>query len=236
LRDIQRQRGFIKLGEPMDENTIKVVVASPQRLFREGLRQILKDERRIEIVGEAVDGAKAITAVKQLKPSVLLMDLSAPEMKGNEVIATIRSQGLETRVLVLSGSMDHEMISKSLRFGAKGCVSKDANSEHLLKAIQAVHDGELWIQRKTLARFLDEELGGHASSYDDLYLHKSELTPREREVLSCLTSGCSNKEIAEKLFISEKTVKTHLNSIFRKLRVTRRLQAILYAIERGMTA
>ena len=90
--------------------------------------------------------------------------------------------------------------------------------------------------RKTLARFFDEEMGAHAPGYDESDVRKSELTPRETEVLTCITAGCSNKEVAEKLFISEKTVKTHLNSIFRKLpRVTKRLQAILYALDRGMT-
>jgi two-component system response regulator DegU len=218
----------------MDGIPIKVVIASPHRLLREGLRAILHHDDSIDIVGEAVDGPQALTVSKQLSPSVLLMDISILEMNGTGTISAMRGQALETKVLVLSSSMEHEMIFKSLKVGIKGYVSKDANSEHLLKAIQAVHRGELWVQRKMIARFFDEEAGAYLTSFDESNSGQTDLTSREREVLSCLTSGCTNKEIAEKLFISEKTVKTHLNSIFRKLHVTKRLQAILYALERGM--
>ena len=217
----------------MDAIPIKVAIASAESLFREGLKAILQKEGSVELVGEAINGPQALTVVKKCKPSVLLMDISIPEMNGPDDIAAIREAGFETKVLIISGSMDHEMIFRSLKAGAKGCISKDVTSEHLLKAIQAVKQGELWVQRKMMARFFDEEVGRHPTNHDETETNKNDLTPREREVLSCLAAGCTNKEIGDKLFISEKTVKTHLNSIFRKLHVTRRLQAILYAIHQG---
>ncbi len=217
----------------MDAIPIKVAIASAESLFREGLKAILQKEASVELVGEAVNGPQALAVVKKGKPSVLLMDISIPEMNGPDDIAAIREAGFETKVLIISGSMDHEMIFRSLKAGAKGCISKDVTSEQLLKAIQAVKQGELWVQRKMMARFFDEEVGRHPTDHDEIETNKNDLTPREREVLSCLAAGCTNKEIGDKLFISEKTVKTHLNSIFRKLHVTRRLQAILYAIHQG---
>jgi len=217
----------------MDGLPIKVAITSAQSLFREGLKAILQKEGSIELVGEAVNGPQALTLVKTCKPSVLLMDISIPEMNGPNDIAAIREAGFETKVLIISGSMDHDMIFKSLKAGAKGCVSKDVSSEHLLKAIQAVKEGELWVQRKMMAMFFDEEVGSYATGHDEIETHKTDLTPREREVLSYLAAGGTNKEIGDKLFISEKTVKTHVNSIFRKLHVTRRLQAILYAIHQN---
>lgn len=214
----------------MDELPIKVAIASAQSLLREGLKAILQKETGIELVGEAADGSQALTVVKKCKPSVILMDASMTGMNGPDHIAAIKEARFQTKVLIISGSMDREMIFKSLKAGAKGCVSKDVTSEHLLKAIQAVHGGELWIQRKMMARFFDEEAGSYPTDLNAVERHKTDLTVREREVLSHLTAGCTNKEIGDKLFISEKTVKTHLNSIFRKLHVTRRLQAILYAL------
>ena len=130
---------------------------------------------------------------------------------------------------------DEATILKALKAGAKGYLSKDANVSGLIKAIQAVHHGELWIERKLMARFFDEEAIPDSREEDRHLRAKEGLTPREEEILRFLTTGSTNREIAEALFISEKTVKSHLNSIFRKLNVTRRLQAILYVIKRGLS-
>jgi len=215
----------------MDGLPIKVAIASSHSLIREGLKAILQKAGSVELVGEAVNGPQAFAVVKKSKPSVLLMDISTPEMNGPDDITAIREANSETKVIIISGSMDHVMIFKCLKAGAKGCVSDDVTSEHLLKAIQAVKEGELWVQRKMMASFF-EDVERYPRN-DENQTHRTDLTPREREILSSLTTGCTNKEIGEKLFISEKTVKAHVNSIFRKLHVTRRLQAILYAIHQS---
>jgi len=130
--------------------------------------------------------------------------------------------------------MDEAMIFKALKAGAKGYLSKDACISDLIRAIHAVHQGELWVERKLTARFLDEEAVADSKAEDPRGRTKVGLSPREEEVLRLLTTGSTNKEIGEALFISEKMVKSHLNSVFKKLDVTRRLQAILYAISRGL--
>jgi len=136
---------------------------------------------------------------------------------------------------MLTVANDEAMILKALKAGAKGYLSKDVGISDLIKAIQAVHQGELWVERKLMARFFEGEAIADPKGEDRSGKTKEGLTPREQEVLRFLTKGTTNKEIAKALFISEKTVKSHLNSIFRKLKVSRRLQAILYAIRRGLS-
>lgn len=214
---------------------IRVVIADDHRLFREGLHLILRQEKGIEIVGEAATGPKTIDVISDLKPDVVLLDITMPEMDGIQAIPPIREKSPKTKALMLTASMDEAMIVKALQAGAKGYLSKDASISDLIKAIQSVHQGELWIERKLIARFFDGETVADSTRGDRHGATKEGLTPRQQEVLRCLTTGCTNKEIAQTLFISEKTVKSHLNSIFRKLNVTRRLQAILYSISRGLS-
>jgi DNA-binding NarL/FixJ family response regulator len=213
---------------------IKVVIADDHRLIRESLRLVLYGEANIKVVGEASNGPEAIDVVTKLKPDVVLLDIYMPGMDGLDVIQPIKEKSPNTKVLMLTLAMDEDMIFETLKAGAKGYISKDASISDLFKAIKAVHQGELWVERKLISRFFDEETVTIAGGEDHPETTKEGLTPREQEVLRCLTEGCTNKEIANALFISEKTVKTHLNSIFRKLNVTRRLQAILYAINKDL--
>ncbi len=209
---------------------IRVVIADDHRLFREGLRLMLARDEHIEIVGEAADGLQTIHLVEDLRPDVVLLDIKIPTMNGIEVIPSIRQESPKTKALMLTAAMDEAMIFKSLKAGAKGYLSKDASVSDLLKAIQTVHQGEMWVERKLITRFFDRD-----SQWEDEEARANKkLTSREQEVLRSLAQGLTNKEIAQALFISEKTVKSHLNSIFRKLNVTRRLQAILYAIHQGV--
>jgi NarL family two-component system response regulator LiaR len=216
------------------EDQIRIVVADDHRLFREGIRLILEQVEGIQMVGEAVNGLQAINVVKELKPDVVLLDIGMPKMDGTQVILPIRRQSPNTKALMLTAGVDEVMIFKSLKAGAKGYVSKDSSVSDLAKAIRAVHRGEMWIERKLMSKFFDEESITDVKGGDLPGRTKEGLTPREQEVLSRLATGLTNKEIAEELFISEKTVKSHLNSIFRKLKVTRRLEAILYAIREGL--
>jgi two-component system NarL family response regulator len=135
---------------------------------------------------------------------------------------------------MLTVAADEPTIFKALKAGAKGYLSKDVSISDLIKAIQAVYKGEFWVERKLIARFFEGEAIARSREEGRPERPKEVLTPKEKQVLCILTKGCTNKEIGRTLFISEKTVKSHLNSIFRKLNVTRRLQAILYAINRGM--
>ncbi len=214
---------------------IKVLIAGNHRIFREGLRLILREENGIQIVGQAVNGLQTIEVVNDLKPDVVLLDILIPKMDGIEIIPPIRQKSPKTKVLVLTSVTDKAVIFKALKAGAKGYISNDEGSSDFIKAIHAVHRGELWIERKLMSKFFDQEAIADSKGGNPHGRTEEGLTLREQEVLSCLTKGCTNKEIAQDLFISEKTVKTHLSSIFRKLKVTRRLQATLYAIRKGLS-
>jgi DNA-binding NarL/FixJ family response regulator len=215
-------------------NQIRVVIADDHRLLREMLRLILRQEKSIKIVGEAANGLQTIDVISNLKPDIVLLDIIMPEMNGLEVLPAIREKSPKTKALMLTVAADEPTIFKALKAGAKGYLSKDVSISDLIKAIQAVYKGELWVERKLIARFFEGEAIVRSREEGRPGRPKEVLTPKEKQVLCILTKGCTNKEIGRTLFISEKTVKSHLNSIFRKLDVTRRLQAILYAINRGM--
>jgi DNA-binding NarL/FixJ family response regulator len=209
------------------------VVADENRLFREGLRQVLAGEKEIKIVGEAVNRQQAVRIVSELKPDVMLIDMTFSETESMEIIPSINEKSPTTKPLILSTSSDEEKIFKALKAGARGYLSKDTGVTDLVKAIQSVHRGELWLERQLMAKFIDGTIRADSGGEDREVSTIESLTQREEEVLGRLTKGCSNKEIAETLFISERTVKSHLNNIYRKIHVTRRHQAILYAIDNG---
>lgn len=217
------------------EGQIRVVIADDHRLIREGIRMMLRDEKDIEIVGEAANGLQTINVVDDLKPDVVLLDVSMSEIDGIQAIVPIREKSPNTKALVLTAAIDDDLIFKSLKAGAKGYLSKNSSASDLSKAIRAVHRGELWTERRLMSRFFDREAVADSHGKGPHTRPEEGLTPREREVLSLLTTGSSNKEIGQNLFISEKTVKCHVNNIFRKLNVSRRLEAILYAIGKGLS-
>jgi two-component system response regulator DegU len=214
---------------------ISVVIADNHRLIREGLSMMLQREENIDIIGEAVNGLQTINIVKDLKPDVVLLDIKMPEMDGIQVLPSIRNKSPKTKTLMLTSTNDEDRIFNSLKFGAKGYLSMDSSAADLTKAIKAVQRGELWMERKLMSKFFENEAAKNSNGKNPRKKTLEGLTVREQEVLRHLAAGLSNKEIAEDLFISEKTVKSHLNSIFKKLSVTRRLQAILYAINKGLS-
>jgi DNA-binding NarL/FixJ family response regulator len=214
---------------------IRIVIVEDHALFREGLHLIIKDEEGIEIVGEATNGFQAIEKIRDLQPDVALLDISVPEMDGIEVIPPIRKVSPKTKPLITA--TDENTILKALSAGARGYLSKDTSGSNLIKAIRAVHEGELWVERKIMNRFFDNETTAIANNLQpddkDKGINRP-ITKREQQILQLLTRGLTNKEIARTLFISHKTVRTHLNSIFRKLNVCRRFDARLQALKHGL--
>jgi DNA-binding NarL/FixJ family response regulator len=215
-------------------NIIRIAIVDDHLLFRRGLRLILKDETSFEIIGEASNGIQAIDLISELKPDVVLLDMNMAELDGMQVLSIIRQKSNGTKVLMLNASADETSVVQTLKDGAKGYVSKNTSPSDLIKAIKAVHNYELWAERKLVAKCFDGnnnfnlKTGKRQGKIEDF------LTQREKEVLSFLVKGSTNKEIAQNLFISEKTVKSHLNKIFKKLNVSRRLEAILCAIKNGL--
>ena len=213
---------------------IRIVIAEDHRLFREGLRLILKNESGFEIIGEAVDGTEAVYIASNHKPDVVLLDVSLPKMDGIQAIPLIKQKSTETKILMLTARKSETTILKALEAGAQGYLSKNTSASDLIKAINVVHNNELWVERKLLAKYFNGDVRSEIQGEEQQYNTKGNLTPREQDVLHLLIKGYTNKEIANDLFISEKTVKSHLNKVFKKLNVSRRLEAIICAIKIGL--
>ena len=211
-------------------NQIRVLIADDHDLFREGLRMLLAQDRGIMVVGEATDGLKALSLTKSLQPDILLLDVRMPELGGLEALPKIRATCPMTKVLILSGFPEDELIARALELGAKGYLLKTLTHKDLLKAIHATNAGELWAERKVLAAVFEtmvHKLNGPVLRLPDL---RERLTEREQQIVKYVIQGMMNKEVATHLGISDATVKTHLSNIFRKLKVSRRLQLLLRQI------
>lgn len=211
-------------------NPISVVITGDHLLFREGLRLLLGQQHDIQIVGEAADSLQAISMAEALQPDILLLDAQLPGLGSLEALSQIRKKSPGTDVLILSGSPEDGLISDVLQLGAKGYLSKFLGSKDVLRALRAVHAGEIWAERKVLAEML-EKLRKKTQEMDpSLPEMQVTLTDRQREIVRWVIQGMTNKEIATRLGISDKTVKTHLSNIFSKLKISRRLQLVLNRI------
>ncbi len=213
----------------MDE--IRILIADDHPLIREGLRRILDLDPQMKVLGDVGDGQGAINQARQLVPDVILMDLKMPGTDGIEASRVIRREFPEIRIIILTVAEDDDMLDV-IRAGACGYLLKDVEPNELLKAIHAVFEGRPAFHPVVTSRLLGEynRLSMPARKDDEI----SMLTQREKEVLGLIAHGESNKAIAHKLFISEKTVKNHITSIFRKLKVEDRTQAAIFAIKRRM--
>jgi DNA-binding NarL/FixJ family response regulator len=216
---------------PGATHPVRGVVVGGQRLFREALRALLADEGAVAIVGEAADGVEGIALIRRLKPPLVLLDLAMAEMDQAQLIAHIKRDSPDSKILLIVPDEDDARVCRALEAGANGYVSKNASISDLRNAVQGVVRGEWWVERRLIAGILN---GKQRAPIAVSGRSGGSLTGREREVLRSLTTGGTNKDIARTLSISEKTVKTHLNNIFRKLNVARRLEAVVLAIRQGL--
>jgi len=212
----------------------RIVIADDQALFREGLRTLLSTRPDMEVVGEAANGDDAVALVERLRPGVVLMDLRMPKVDGIQATARLRDRCPEIPVLVLTTFDDDANLFGALRAGAAGYLLKDVSSETLVSAIHAATRGESFLQSTVTGRVVAAfarlmESGGPKA--EALVLP---LSPRERDIVSLLGSGASNKEIADRLNLAEGTVKNHVTSILTKLDVRDRTQAALRARQLGI--
>jgi len=217
--------------------TIRVLLADDQALLRKGFRMILEQEKDIEVVGEAATGEEAVALNRQLHPDIVLMDVRMPDMDGIEATSRIVGSGTETRVLILTTFDLDEYAFAGLRAGASGFLLKDVPPAGLIAAIQVVARGDAVVSPRITRRLLDtfaHELPANASSPEGHSTELDELTEREREVLIQMAEGFSNAEIAEHLFVSETTVKSHVGKILMKLGLRDRVQAAVFAFQVGL--
>ena len=208
---------------------ISIMITDDHSMIREGLKSLLELDDDIKVIAEAVDGRDCLDKLDVYKPDVLLLDINMPNMNGLEVLKELKARKSKVKVLVLTVHNETEYLMKSVDIGINGYVLKESESAELKKAIRAIMDGETYIQpslipalnAKRLERNEDEE-------------KIDSLTRRELEVLKLLAIGMYNKEVAEKLEISERTVKNHVSNIFKKLEVTDRTQAAVFAIRNNL--
>ncbi len=216
---------------------IKIVIADDHPIVRDGLRKLLNLEEDFEVVAEAADGREVLDRVHEFDPDVLLLDLRMPNLDGLSALQVLQQSNKRTKVIVLTASEDKNEFVQAMKLGCSGIVLKQTAPDLIVKSIRKVYGGEIWLDSHTTAAVMrqfaapGETLAGGASGKSR---ERSPLSTREREIVQLVAQGFKNKEMAEKMFISEQTVKNHLHNIFDKLGVSDRLELALYAIHKGL--
>ncbi len=215
----------------MTRSKVKILLLGDYSIFRSALGLFLEAEGRLKVVGEASDTEKAVEIIAIEKPDLIMVDL--PDYGGKDLMPFLQS--VRIPVLMLVGRHDIDLYQQCLRIGISGIIQKEESSETLFKAIEKVHQGEIWFDRtimgETIRQLLDEKEFLHENPKAHI---TNGLTLREKEVVELICKGMKNKLIAEKLFITETTVRHHLTSVFNKLEINSRLELVVYAFKNGL--
>jgi DNA-binding NarL/FixJ family response regulator len=215
-----------------EKDVIRIAIADDHPIFRDGLRKLLALEEDFRVIAEAKDGKEVLEVLQKQEPDVLLLDLKMPGLDGLSTLQRLQAQKTKTKVIVLTASDDENEYVQAMKFGTSGIVLKQTATELLIKSIRKVHKGEIWLDSRTTAAVMKQFASpGDAAAKDR---ERSPLSQREREIVVLVAQGFKNKEIAERMFISEQTVKNHLHNIFDKLGVSDRLELALYAIHKNL--
>jgi NarL family two-component system response regulator LiaR len=213
----------------MAENKIRVLIVDDHQVVRQGLRTFLELQDDLDVVGEAADGSRAVELAHELKPDVILMDLVMPRMDGIAATRQITSDALPVKIIALTSFTGDENIFPALEAGAFSYLLKDVSPEGLVDAVRAAFRGEARLHPDVAKKIIEKV--SHPTSQAE---HGEELTDRELEVVALVAQGASNHDIAIKLAISEKTVKTHISNILSKLQLADRTQLAIYALKKGL--
>ena len=222
----------------MATTPIRVFIADAHPIVLEGLRGILNQQPGIEVIGEASDGMEAIDKIVQAAPDVVLLDLKMPRVDGLTVLRSIQTRVPQCKVILFTSTDNKEDFVEAMKLGCCGILQKDASVSMIEKSIHKVHQGEIWLDSNTTAAVFRSFAA--PSEYQPVQINgkmareRAQLSQREREIIVLIAQGYKNKEIAEKMFITEQTVKNHLHNVFDKLGVSDRLELALYAIHNSL--
>jgi DNA-binding NarL/FixJ family response regulator len=225
------------------KSKIRIVVADDHPIFRDGLCRLLALEDDFEVVAQASDGRQVLEILQQVEPDILLLDLKMPGLDGLATLQRLQAARNKTRVIVLTASDDKNEFVQAMKLGTSGIVLKQTATELLIKSIRKVHAGEIWLDSHTTAAVIRQFVAAEEQQplappppmqAPQRDRERSPLSQREREIVALVAQGFKNKEMAEKMFISEQTVKNHLHNIFDKLGVSDRLELALYAIHNNL--
>jgi DNA-binding NarL/FixJ family response regulator len=228
------------VGESIPKTKIRIVVADDHPIFRDGLCKLLALEEDFDVVAQASDGRQVLEVLQQFEPDVLLLDLKMPGLDGLATLQRLQASKNRTRVIVLTASDDKNEFVQAMKLGTSGIVLKQTATELLIKSIRKVHAGEIWLDSHTTAAVIRQFVAAEEApvpiptAQPTRERERSPLSQREREIVALVAQGFKNKEMAEKMFISEQTVKNHLHNIFDKLGVSDRLELALYAIHNNL--
>ncbi len=215
-----------------EKQMIRIALADDHPIFRDGLRKLLALEEDFQVVAEARDGKEVLDILQRDEPDVLLLDLKMPGLDGLSTLQRLQAQKIKTKVIVLTASDNEDEYVQAMKFGTSGIVLKQTATELLIKSIRKVHAGEIWLDSRTTDAVMRQFASPNEAAAKDR--ERSPLSQREREIVVLVAQGFKNKEIAERMFISEQTVKNHLHNIFDKLGVSDRLELALYAIHKNI--
>lgn len=208
---------------------VNILLADDHKMVREGIRCLLENVPEFNVVGEAADGYECISLVNKTKPNIVLLDIDMPDMNGMEALRVIKEQKMICKVIMLTRHNEIDYLMKALEIGCDGYILKESSFETLLKAIFKVYSGNNYIEPNLMPL-----LNANLEEKSNVKKRISELTKREIDVLKMIASGAFNKEIASTLNISERTVKNHISNIFKKIQVSDRTQAAVFAIKNGI--
>lgn len=213
---------------------LRIFLIDDHNLFRSGVKALLVRQPDFEVVGEAADGLEGLKRAKQLKPDVVLLDLNMPGISGREAVKMLVEELPQTQVLMLTVSEDAEDLMDTLKSGARGYLLKNIDADYLVESIRRAARGEAVMSPQMTSKLVRGLQAGGAEVVLPQTAEKDRVSPREREVLALLARGASNKEMARELQLAESTIKIHVQNILRKLNLSSRVQAAVYAVEHGI--
>jgi DNA-binding NarL/FixJ family response regulator len=235
MGDTAKSEVVMHAGGPVgteERQVIRIAIADDHPIFRDGLRKLLALEEDFQVVAEAREGKEVLEILQRDEPDILLLDLKMPGLDGLATLQRLQAQKIKTRIIVLTASDNEDEYIQAMKLGTSGIVLKQTATELLIKSIRKVYAGEIWLDSRTTAAVMRQFASPNEAAAKDR--ERSPLSQREREIVVLVAQGFKNKEIAERMFISEQTVKNHLHNIFDKLGVSDRLELALYAIHKNI--